>query len=71
MRDIHFDDGFIANSNLGNKNRIFKGDERRRYQRRVGYDRRAMIRFEPDKEDNRSRKDRRAGSIWDGRDRMA
>lgn len=69
MRNIYFDDGFIANSNLGNKNRNFKGDEQRRYQRRIGYDRRTMIRFEPDKENNRA-KDRRAGCIWDGRDRM-
>lgn len=65
----HFssDDGFIANTNLGNKNRIYKGRERRNYNRRVGNDRREMIRFEPDKDDRRSHKDRRSGEIWNGR----
>jgi len=70
MGNIYSDDGFVANSNLGNKNRIYRGDERRRYHRRIGHDRRAMIRFEPDKEERRARKDRRTGSIWDGRDRL-
>jgi len=67
MDNFSSDDGFIANTNLGNKNRIYKGPERRNYNRRVGHDRRAMIRFEPDKDDRRSHKDRRLGEIWNGR----
>lgn len=70
MRNIFSDDGFIANSNLGNKNRIFKGAERRRYYRRTAHDRRAMVRFEPAKDERRARSDRRTGGVWDGRDRM-
>jgi hypothetical protein len=62
-----FDDGFIANTNLGNKQRIYKGTERRKYIRRVGLDRRAMIRFEPEKDSRRSHQDRRSGEIWNGR----
>lgn len=71
MGNLISDDGFIANSNLGNKNRIYKGTERRRYHRRTGHDRRAMIRFELDKEERRTQKDRRTGNIWDGRDRLS
>ena len=62
-------DGFIANSNLGNVNRIYKGSERRQYLRRTGHDRRTMVRYEPQKIDRRDYKDRRTGAIWDGRER--
>ncbi|MDH5445507.1 MAG: hypothetical protein OEY52_08105 [Gammaproteobacteria bacterium] len=45
------------------------GPERRVEQRRKNSDRRAAIRFEPDKSPRRSGKDRRSGgkSVWDGR----
>lgn len=38
----------------------YSGIERRCYQRRVGSDRREMVRFEPGKEDRRGGNDRRA-----------
>jgi hypothetical protein len=45
--------------------------ERRRKQRREQVDRRAMIRFEPDKEQRRSGKDRREqNDTWAGRDKV-
>lgn len=69
MSSTSFNDGFIANSNLGNVNRIYKGPERRQYHRRTGHDRRAMVRFEPEKLDRRGYKDRRSGAVWDGRER--
>lgn len=62
-------DGFIANSNLGNVNRVYRGSERRLYFRRTGHDRRMMVRYEPLKDERRSYKDRRTGAIWDGRER--
>lgn len=36
--------------------------ESRQSQRRIGHDRRDMIRFEPDKDDRRTRSDRRQGN---------
>lgn len=69
MGNFSIDNGFIANTNLGNVNRIYKGSERRRYHRRTGHDRRSMLRFEPETEDRRSYRDRRSGNIWDGRER--
>ncbi len=44
----------------------YKGPERRKGgDRRQGHDRREMIRFELDKDDRRSGKDRRKRSGWD------
>lgn len=44
----------------------YKGPERRKVaDRRQGNERREMIRFEPDKDDRRSGKDRRKRSGWD------
>lgn len=45
---------------------IYKGLERRRSLRRLSNDRRAMLRWEPDKDDRRSRRDRRqaATDLW-------
>lgn len=50
--------------------RIYRGPERRRGERRSGHDRREMIRFEPDKEDRRRGEDRREANrdIWHRRD---
>jgi hypothetical protein len=46
----------------------YRGPERRKnVERRQGEDRREMIRFEPDKEDRRSGKDRRKAPGWDTR----
>jgi len=42
----------------------YLGPERRLGPRRLNADRRAMLRFEPDKEDRRSDTDRRAGGKW-------
>lgn len=42
--------------------------ERRKGPRRTGHDRRDMVRFEPDKEDRRSGKDRRGGPDFWGTD---
>lgn len=44
----------------------YKGLERRRSLRRLSNDRRAMLRWEPDKDDRRSRRDRRqsATDLW-------
>lgn len=43
----------------------YLGPERRmNVERRQGHDRREMIRFEPDKEDRRSGKDRRKQAAW-------
>ena len=43
----------------------YRGPERRRnVERRQGHDRREMIRFEPEKEDRRSGKDRRKHHAW-------
>lgn len=43
----------------------YLGPERRiNVERRQGHDRREMIRFEPDKEDRRSGKDRRKQGGW-------
>ena len=43
----------------------YYGPERRRgEERRVGHDRRDLIRFEPDKDDRRSGKDRRKQDGW-------
>jgi len=43
----------------------YVGPERRKnMERRQGHDRREMIRFEPDKEDRRSGKDRRKQEGW-------
>ena len=39
-------------------------DRRKRGERREGQDRREMIRFEPDKDDRRSGKDRRKQDGW-------
>ncbi len=49
---------------------VYIGPERRTGERRSGADRRAMIRFEPDKEPRRSGRDRRRAvrSVWDGRE---
>ncbi|QSX78333.1 hypothetical protein [Agrilutibacter solisilvae] len=45
----------------------YRGTERRKVaDRRVGHDRREEIRFELDKEDRRSGKDRRKRTGWDG-----
>ncbi len=44
---------------------IYKGKERRYTIRRVNINRREMIRFEPNKEDRRSSKDRRVAlNTW-------
>jgi hypothetical protein len=44
----------------------YRGPERRKVaDRRQGHDRRDMIRFEPDKDDRRSGKDRRKRTGWD------
>ena len=44
----------------------YRGPERRKgNERRQGHDRREMIRFEPDKDDRRSGKDRRKRTGWD------
>ena len=43
----------------------YRGPERRKGERRVGHDRREEIRFEPDKDDRRSGKDRRKMGLWD------
>ena len=44
---------------------LYRGPERRiNVERRQGHDRREMIRFEPDKEDRRSGKDRRKQAAW-------
>jgi hypothetical protein len=44
---------------------LYRGPERRKnVERRQGHDRREMIRFEPDKEDRRSGKDRRKQHAW-------
>jgi len=67
MGEISSNDGFIANSNAGNKNKIYKGSERRKYNRRREHDRRAMIRFEPGTLDRRAYKDRRSSEVWNGR----
>ncbi|ROR32544.1 hypothetical protein [Inmirania thermothiophila] len=49
----------------------YQGPERRRYQRRENPDRRAMVRYEPDKTPRRRLADRRrAASVWDGRERF-
>ena len=55
---------------MANEERSYNGPERRREQRRKLPDRRAMIRFEPDKTPRRSGKDRRTAnkSVWDDRD---
>lgn len=46
----------------------YPGPEHRVVQRRSGHDRREMVRFELDKEDRRSGKDRRKPkSVWDDR----
>lgn len=46
----------------------YRGTERRKVaDRRQGHDRREEIRFELDKEDRRSGKDRRKRTGWDGR----
>ena len=42
----------------------YNGIERRAYQRRVGADRREMVRFEPGKEDRRCGTDRRASMSY-------
>jgi hypothetical protein len=39
----------------GPTNQIYSGSERRRFERRVGHDRRGMIRWEPQKSERRSR----------------
>ena len=44
----------------------YSGPERRNEHRRKGGDRRQDIRFEPEKDDRRSGKDRRRG-VWDGK----
>lgn len=45
--------------------KVYKGPDRRSgVDRRVSSDRREMIRFEPDKEDRRSGKDRRKAAAW-------
>ena len=48
----------------------YKGPDRRRMERRSGKDRRELIRFELDKEDRRSHRDRRQSNrdIWERRD---
>ena len=43
----------------------YRGPERRKGERRVSSDRREEIRFEPDKDDRRSGKDRRKTGLWD------
>ena len=44
----------------------YRGPERRKgNERRQGHDRRDMIRFEPEKDDRRSGKDRRKRTGWD------
>ena len=44
---------------------VYKGNERRSSHRRITKNRRDMIRFEPDKADRRSGKDRRsAHNTW-------
>jgi hypothetical protein len=49
----------------GEKQMTYRGPERRKnVERRTGSDRREMIRFEPDKEDRRSGKDRRKATQW-------
>lgn len=46
----------------------YKGPERRKLaDRRSGHDRREEIRFELDKDDRRTGKDRRKRSGWDGK----
>lgn len=44
-------------------------DDRRKAERRSGRDQREMIRFEPDKEDRRSAKDRRKSATHWGTDK--
>ena len=45
--------------------KVYKGTERRYGHRRITKDRRDMIRFELDKQDRRSGKDRRAANnVW-------
>jgi len=53
---------------LPKDNEPYRGPERRKGQdRRQANERREEIRFEPDKEDRRSGKDRRKHSGWDGK----
>jgi len=44
---------------------IYRGPERRKGERRINGDRREEIRFELDKDDRRSGKDRRKMGLWD------
>ena len=44
---------------------IYRGPERRKGDRRINGDRREEIRFELDKDDRRSGKDRRKMGLWD------
>jgi len=44
---------------------IYRGPERRKGERRINGDRREEIRFELDKDDRRSGKDRRKLGLWD------
>ena len=49
----------------GGEFKAYRGPERRKnVERRKGEDRREMIRFEPDKDDRRSGKDRRKAATW-------
>lgn len=43
----------------------YRGPERRKGERRINGDRREEIRFELDKDDRRSGKDRRKTGLWD------
>ena len=43
----------------------WRGPERRKGERRINGDRREEIRFEPQKDDRRSGKDRRKMGLWD------
>lgn len=45
----------------------YRGQERRRIQRRQITERREMIRFEPSKDPRRKILERRQYSVWDGR----
>jgi hypothetical protein len=55
---------------MSDKEGPYMGPERRKGERRKTPDRRAMIRFEPDKTPRRSGKDRRRANqdLWDKRD---
>lgn len=53
--------------NQNDDEQAWNGEERRKEHRRSGFERRDMIRFEPDKEDRRTGKERRKArqSGWD------